>query len=678
MLSSIDYPQALNEQQLNAVTSTRGPHLVIAGAGSGKTRVLVYRTAYLVDQGVDPHQILLLTFTRRAANEMLERASAILDDRCRNVSGGTFHSFANTILRQYAQRIDLPRNFTILDEADAASVIQRIREEKGLNKLDKRFPRKDTISAIISKSVNKGTDVADIICDEYPQFLQWSEMVQQIKNDYMIRKREMDALDFDDLLIVLRNLLDTKEDVRRQLSRRYAYIMVDEYQDTNKVQAEIVRLLACEHDNVMVVGDDSQSIYSFRGAHFRNILDFPQSFPGTRVVKLEENYRSSQPILDLTNEVILCARDKFEKRLFTRKEGDQRPVYRDTLDENAQSNYIINRIQELRQEGIALGEIAVLFRSGWHSNDLEVKLSSWGIPFVKYGGHKFLESAHVKDAVSYLRILQNPSDQVSWMRVLTLMRGIGSKTALRIARDAAEKKLSSVNPGDFKNVSVRRLFEFVAAADPQAQSPAEVLDLALQFYYPFLMDRYDDYDKRANDLESLQRIVERYTSLEQFLADLTLEPPEKSVIEARRHNRQNKNSLVLSTIHSAKGLEWDTVFVIHVCEGFLPSYRSFEDQDAMEEERRLFYVATTRAKRRLYLLRPQAVSSRAAGASNSSPYTRVSRFLGEGRILDLLVDIEHRHVQARGFGQGHARQDRAGRMMLADYFDRTESAWDNW
>lgn len=681
MLSSIDFKNSLNQQQYEAVTSIQGPHLVIAGAGSGKTRVLVYRTAYLVDQGVEPHHILLLTFTRRAATEMLERAAAILDDRCRQVSGGTFHSFANMILRQYADRIGLSRNFTILDEADATSIVSRIRADKGLNKAEKKFPKKNTVFAIISKSINKCTDVGDIVFGEYPQFGEWVEAIEDIKKEYAAAKRQMGVLDFDDLLIALRNLLQTKEDVRQVLSRRYKYIMVDEYQDTNKIQAQIVRLLAVDHDNVMVVGDDAQSIYAFRGAVFKNIIDFPNVFPRTQVITLEENYRSSQPILDLTNEVILSARDKFDKTLFTRQEGDRRPVYRDVYNENAQSKYIVQKIQALQQEGESLGSIAVLFRSGWHSNDLEVELSSWGIPFMKYGGNKFAEAAHIKDVMSYLRLIVNPADQTSWIRVLTLMRGVGQKTAAGIADEAAKAKSFTCDPKRFKNANIERLFVFLNAADPQAQSPTEILDLALQFYYPFMVDQYDDHDKRSNDLESLQKIVERYPSLEQFLADMTLDPPEKSVIDAQRYSRRSNDGLVLSTIHSAKGLEWDTVFLIHLCEGQLPSYRSFEDQDAIEEERRLFYVATTRAKKNLFLLRPQMISQRASYGDGGGPYTRVSRFLGEGRILDLLVDIEHRQREqqyAQYSPWGKSQQSLGNKEWLSDYFDRTDEAWDNW
>ncbi len=678
MLSSVDYTNALNDQQLEAVMSTEGPHLVIAGAGSGKTRVLVYRTAYLVDQGIDPHHILLLTFTRRAANEMLERAAAILDERCRNVSGGTFHSFANFILHQYARQIGLPQNFTIFDESDMLSAINRIRSDKGLNKLEKKFPRKDTISSIISKSINKCADVEAVVYEEYPQFIEWTDVIKEIEQDYQRLKKGMGVLDFDDLLVMLRNVLETQGDIRKSLSQRYRYIMVDEYQDTNKIQAQIIRLLASDHDNVMVVGDDSQSIYSFRGALFKNIIDFPNVFPKAKVITLEENYRSSQPILDLTNEVVLCAREKFDKTLYTRQEGDKRPVYRDMMNDNAQSKYIVQKIQEAQREGVALNEIAVLFRSGWHSNDLEVELSSWGIPFVKYGGHKFVESAHVKDVMSYLRVVQNPRDQVSWVRVLSLLKGIGPKTALTIAKDAAEKNGFNIPELKGKNSGqVARLMEFFRSFDLNVQSPTELLDTALEFYAPFFTAEYDDHDKRANDLESLQKIAGRYDSLERFLADLTLDPPEKSLVEAERYGR-GKKSLVLSTIHSAKGLEWDTVFVIHLCEGYLPSYQSLDSQEAIEEERRLFYVATTRAKRSLFLLRPQMLSQKIMAASSGSPYTRVSRFLGEGRILDLLVDIEHRYGSIGEDHLGSSHKMKVGREQLSDYFDRTDAAWDNW
>ncbi|MEW5894388.1 MAG: ATP-dependent helicase [Candidatus Omnitrophota bacterium] len=676
MSMPIHYEKSLNKQQLQAVYSLKGPHLVLAGAGSGKTRVLVYRTAYLVDQGVEPRHILLLTFTRRAANEMLSRATNILDDRCLNVSGGTFHSFANSILRQYGGHIGLPGNFTILDESDAESIINRLRAGHKLNKIEKKFPKKNTVYAIISKSVNKCTDIATVVYDEFPQFIEWIDVIEQIGREYADAKRNSNTMDFDDLLLMLRDLLQRKEEIRQILSDRYQFIMVDEYQDTNKIQADVVRLLASTHDNVMVVGDDSQSIYSFRGAHFKNIIDFPRTFSGTKIIKLEENYRSSQPILDLTNEVILFAKEKFDKRLFTRQKGSQRPVYRDVLNENAQSKYIVQKIGELRGEGISLKDIAVLFRSGWHSNDLEIELSSWGIPFVKFGGYKFVESAHVKDVLSYLRLLQNHVDATSWIRILTLIPGIGEKTAVMIADDIS--KSGGINiQGKYlkKNPAMGQLAELLKSLDPETQSLTEILDKVLQFYYPLLMLQYDDYDKRINDLESLQKIVERYPLLNDFLTDLTLDPPEKSMMNAASRKHE---TLTLSTIHSAKGLEWEAVFLIHLCDGQMPSYKAMDNQDALEEERRLFYVAATRAKRHLFFLRPQMLQGRALASSNQiNPYTRVSRFLGEGRILESLVDIEHRYGSGSSLSLLKKGDGGASRDDFSDYFDRTNDAWDN-
>ncbi len=661
MPTLIDYKKELNQAQYEAVTSTEGPHLVIAGAGSGKTRVLVYRTAYLVEQGVDPRSILLLTFTRRAASQMLERASHILDERCQNVSGGTFHSFANLTLRRFADRIGLSRGFSILDEQDAESLVGILRKKRGFDKLDKRFPKKTTLYSAISKSINKCMDVEEVFYDEYPQLCQWAEQAAVLKNDYALAKRDMGVLDYDDLLIFLRDLLQQNQDIRGSLSRQYRYIMVDEYQDTNRIQAQIIRLLTDEHANIMVVGDDSQSIYAFRGAQFRNIIDFPNTFPGTKVIMLEENYRSSQPILDLTNEVIQSSREKFDKVLFSRRPGKQRPKYVDVYHENSQSKYITRRIAELRQEGVPLGEIAVLFRSGWHSNDLEIELSSWRIPFVKYGGQKFTEASHVKDVLAYLNIIHNRTHELAWLRVLMMVRGIGPKSAANLTqRVVSSAQLPMDAPSVVKNADLRRLFESLAKIDAAAQKPAEILDAVLNMYHPFFMDQYDDYDKRINDLESLQRIIQRYSSLEAFLSDLTLEPMEKSVLEAQRTQKKG-DVLTLSTIHSAKGLEWHTVFLIHVCEGFLPSYKALNSHDAIEEERRLFYVATTRAKENLYLLRPQRNSSVQMNADVfSSPYTRVSRFIGEGRILTDYVDIEQTSFAPA-----------ATRAWTDDYFDAT-------
>ncbi|MCX5714381.1 MAG: ATP-dependent helicase [Candidatus Omnitrophica bacterium] len=682
-MKKIDYIKELNSAQLEAVQSTEGPHLVIAGAGSGKTRVLVYRVAYLVERGVAPDNILLLTFTRKAAAEMLRRASALLDERCQRVSGGTFHSFANLILRKYAKVLGLSNGFSILDQADAEDTINLIRSQLGFNKLDKRFPRKKTILEVISKSINKAQSLKDVLFDEYPQFIEWEEEVKSIRQEYKKYKQLKSLLDYDDLLVYCKDLLEGHEEIRRVLSRRYKYIMVDEYQDTNKLQAYIVSLLSCEHKNIMVVGDDSQSIYSFRGANFRNIMDFPKIFKGAKIITLEENYRSTQPILDLTNEVLVSATEKFDKVLFTRKKGDGRPVYIDAQDEHAQSRYIADKILELREEGIGLADIAVLFRSGWHSNDLEVELASRNIPFVKYGGQKFVEAAHIKDVISYLRISYNIFDAVSWYRALLLMRGVGPKTAERIIQEIIANK-KGFNLGDeflHKSEDLRRLFEIFRKVDSQHIPPDEMIQIFLGYYQPLLKEKYDDFNKRLNDLDSLIRIASRYNSLENFLTDMALEPPERSIVEAGIRDKDDSR-LCLSTTHSAKGLEWQTVFLIYAAEGHLPSYLSLEDQEAIEEERRLFYVATTRAKENLFILKPHIDRSpRSYMGEGSSVFTQPSRFLTEGEILNKHVTIETAgelgvidDLEIEDILQEKPRHDKEFLDMMRDYFRGTEDS----
>jgi DNA helicase-2/ATP-dependent DNA helicase PcrA len=638
MNKKIDYKNELNKAQLEAVESISGPFLVIAGAGSGKTRVLVHRVAYLVEQGIRPDQILLLTFTRRAAEEMLRRASLLLDERCKKISGGTFHSFANMILRKYAKLLELSSNFTILDQSDAEDAVNLVRSQLGYHKSEKRFPRKHAILEIISKSVNKSEDIPDVIYDEYPQFMEFSEEIKKIRQEYDKYKRQKSLLDYDDLLVFLKNLLAKHEDARASISARYKYIMVDEYQDTNKLQAHIACLLAADHANIMVVGDDAQSIYSFRGANFKNIIDFPKIFKGTKIITLEENYRSTQPILNLTNAVIAQAKEKFEKHLYTRKSQGNVPIFLDCPDENSQSRYVADKILELREEGVALKDMAVLFRSGWHSNDLEVELASHNIPFTKYGGQKFVEASHIKDLLSYLRIAYNAQDQVSWLRALLLIPKIGPKTATKII----ESLVGNVDTKELlnKNPELSRLFELLKNVDCQRDEPARIIERFLVYYQPLLKNKYDDFNKRLSDLDSLLRIAERYKTTEQFLVDMALEPPERSLIEAGRRDKDD-TTLTLSTIHSAKGLEWHTVFLIYVAEGHLPSHLSLETDDEIEEERRLFYVAATRAKVNLFLLKPHIDRSpRSFMDGGGSVFTQVSRFLEQGGLLNKFVDVQ--------------------------------------
>jgi len=515
MQHKIDYKKELNPAQLKAVQSTQGPYLVIAGAGSGKTRTLVYRVAYLVEKGVKPDSILLLTFTRKAAEQMLRRASHLLDVRCEKVSGGTFHSFANMVLRKYAELIGFPNNFTIMDESDAEDAVNIARLKLGLDHLEKHFPRKGALLDVISKSVNKSKDIGEVLGLEYPQFAEWESAIKKIKEGYAKYKREKSLMDYDDLLVFLKKLLCDNKDICLKLSDQYQYIMVDEYQDTNKLQADIVRLLASRHGNVMVVGDDAQSIYSFRGANFMNIIDFPKIYKGAEVIMLEENYRSTQQILDLTNEVIKNAAEKFEKSLFTKKREGKSPVFVEARDENVQSKYIIQKVLELADDGIMLKDIAVLFRAGWHSNDLEIELANHNIPFLKYGGQRFVEAAHIKDVLSYLRIAHNPDDQVSWNRALLLMRGIGQKTAGRITEQIIENKKGLSIDGDIlkKSGDLRGLIDILRRINADKALPGELVKELLEYYGPILKTKYDDFHKRAPDLNSLERIAGRYKSL---------------------------------------------------------------------------------------------------------------------------------------------------------------------
>ena len=544
------------------------------------------------------------------------------------------------ILRRYGRHINLPANFTILDGSDAENAVNLVRADLGFGKIDRRFPKKKALLNIISKSVNKAEDITQVTDAEYPHFLEYSAEINKIKDNYIKYKQKNALLDYDDLLIYLKNLLSENNGMREKLSARFRYIMVDEYQDTNKLQAEIIYLLLCEHDNIMVVGDDSQSIYSFRGANFRNIIDFPRVLKNTRIITLEENYRSVQPILDLTNKVIAHSSEKFEKNLFTKKKRGNLPVYIDAEDENSQSGYIVQKLLELTAKGVSLSEIAVLFRAGWHSNDLEIELTRQNIPFLKYGGQRFVEAAHVKDLISHMRIAQNRFDEISWRRALLLIRGVGQKTAKRIVQGVISGK-GDIPLADniLKKVpEINRLNSLLKSIDKRLHSPVQIVQAVSKYYEPLLKENYDDFHKRAIDLDSLARIAARYTSLEEFLVDMALEPPEKSIVDASGR-QSRKDSLVLSTVHSAKGLEWHSVFVIYVADGHIPAYQAFGNDDSIEEERRLFYVAMTRAKENLYLLRPvMDRSARSYAIGSGSVFTRVSRFLEEGNILEDYID----------------------------------------
>jgi len=560
------------------------------------------------------------------------------DNRCAKVAGGTFHSFANGILRQYGRKIGLSPAFTIMDRPDSEDVIQLLRAEMGLNTKERRFPRKHTVAEIYSMALNKQWTIPDLIERDYPHLYDSLEELLQLYERYVEYKSGKTLLDYDDLLIKLKELLSDHEDMCRRLSDTYRFIMVDEYQDTNQLQARIIRLLAATHDNVMVVGDDAQSIYSFRGANFRNIMDFPKEFPGTRMIALEENYRSTQPILSFTNEIILRAEERYEKNLFTHKADGDTPLLVQAESEQNQSRFVCQKVLELREEGVPLWDIAVLFRSSFHSFDLEIELARHNIPFIKRGGFRFMESAHIKDLLAYLRILSNPQDTISWSRVLMLLEGVGTQLSQRVIHWLLEgtnptERLRSFETRGKVAHGLRTLAQVLEACS-EGYRPAEKAQYLMQYYLPILKRKYpDDYPKRLKDMEHFQGMTERYRSLERLLSDMALEPPTDSV-EGVLAVDPDEGPLVLSTIHSAKGLEWHSVFIIWVLEGRFPSYYNIDTQEELEEERRLLYVASTRAKENLFITYPIKIFDRGLRTILSRP----SQFI-EGISEELLEPV---------------------------------------
>jgi DNA helicase-2/ATP-dependent DNA helicase PcrA len=630
----VDYEKELNEAQLRAVTTTEGPLLIVAGAGTGKTRTLVYRVARLVEIGAKPESVLLLTFTRRAAASMLTRAAALADARCQRVSGGTFHSLGHSVLRKFADQAGVQKNFTVLDQSDTEDLIDLLRRQIRLTKAQ-HFPRKRTIAAIFSMMVNKVQSLKQVLNQQYPQFVDERSNLDTLFKTFEAFKRSRHMLTYDDLLVRLREALENSAELREQLSDQYRYIMVDEYQDTNKLQAQIVKLMTAQHDNVAVVGDEFQSIYSFRGASHRNMLEFPKLFPSAQIIKLEENFRSTQPILDVANAIIADVKESYKKRLYSRIEGGEPPVVVSARDENEQSRFVAQRIAELREQGIPLSEIAVLFRSSSHSFDLEIELGRTGIPFRKFGGIRFAESAHIKDALAFLRVIVKPSDTLSWFRALKLIDHIGDATVYQILEhlgvEHREFRSARSKTGLFK-----KLLRFPARAAYKAQllrlarvlvtmlegkTPGEQLSAVLRFYKPLLKNKYDDVQRRGRDLEHLQTIAKRYKTPAKLLDDIALDPT-----EAVQENtpRRSGGFVTLSTVHSAKGLEWDNLFVIWMTDGWFPSSRFQDEFDDFDEERRLLYVATTRAKKELHFVYP-AVDVYRGPETEGTP--TLSRFL---------------------------------------------------
>ena len=618
--------EKLNPAQREAVESIEGPVLVIAGAGSGKTRTLTTRLAYLVSQGIPAERILLLTFTRKAAREMITRAEALVGNSCGKVQGGTFHSLCHYMLRQYGYLLGFSPNFTVLDRGDSEDLLNLLKNSLGFPGAKKHAPKKETLASILSKIKNQGKTLEEIITTEYPNFVDLIPQIERLFKEYELYKREHQLMDYDDLLINWLTILKDYPQVREEVGRRYNYIMVDEYQDTNLLQGEIVVYMASSHRNVMAVGDDSQSIYGFRGANYRNIFDFPKHFPEARIIKLEQNYRSTQPILDLANAVIERSKIKYTKVLFTEKKEGPKPILFRAKDDHAGSEFVADEVLRLtNEEGVPLSQIAVLMRAAFHSYDLELELTKRGIPFVKYGGLKLLESAHIKDVVSILRILANPYDFLSWNRVLLLLEGVGPRSAERIVNLLKTSDLESAIfniKRQFSQPELQKILHLFQELMGTRLPPLETLSQVLSFYEPiFERAYYEDAHRRERDLESLIALSEKYETLEEFLTDLVLEPIYSSEVEGER----KEEILTLSTIHSAKGLEWHAVFVLSVIEGRFPSSYSLLNSEELEEERRLFYVAVTRAKGRLYLIAPLTVYVPGEGRT----FAKLSRFLQE-------------------------------------------------
>ena len=617
----------LNPAQLEAVTAPDGPVLVIAGAGSGKTRTIVHRLAWLAEQGVPASDMLLLTFTRKASREMLLRATDLLGYSIGGVHGGTFHSFAFSVLRQYRPAwAEGP--VTVMDSADSASAIQQCKERLKVGKGDRSFPKTQTIIGLLSKARNKEISIGDVLQRDAQHLLPHADALESIGEAYRGYRRQHGLLDYDDLLFELEDLLKGdpeagREGLAERFRERYRYIMVDEYQDTNRVQARLVRLLAGEAGNVMAVGDDAPSIYAFRGADVRNILDFPKLFPGTRVIRLEENYRSTQPVLDVANAVLAPASEGFRKNLFTTKENTPKtPRVRlvRPMSDLTQANVVAARVEELLDRYQAK-EIAVLFRAGYQSYHLEVALSKRGIKFRKYGGLRYAEAVHVKDVVAFVRLAINPLDMPSFERVAGLSKGVGTKTAEKIYHVAAQGDFDALRKACTKYPDLWSDMLLLDKLREHNLTPAALIEMVIEHYTPRLQAIFpDDWPRRQQGLSELAHIASAYTDLEQFVADLSLETPEDDADEFDEAGR-----VVLSTIHSSKGLEWDAVILLDLVEDRFPSRHALVRPEDFEEERRLMYVACTRAREDLELFVPATLYSGQNGGNEPatpSPFVR--------------------------------------------------------
>jgi len=635
----IDYAAELNEQQLAAVTAQPGPQLIIAGAGSGKTRTLTYRVAYLLENGIDPRNILLLTFTNKAARQMLDRVANLLPIDASGIWGGTFHSVGNRMLRRHGSALGYNSGFTIMDREDQKDLINTVVASAGIDPKEIRFPKGDVLAEIFSFVVNTETPLEELLAEKFPYFLPLLEKITDVQARYEKKKKATNSVDFDDLLEKTLSMLQKHEGIASFYRRQFQFILVDEYQDTNKIQADLIDLLAREQRNVMVVGDDAQSIYSWRGANFQNILEFPKRYPDAKVFKIEMNYRSVPEILEVANAAIAANVDQFKKNLQpTRESAAVKPAVVALNDGNEQAQFIAQRILELRDEDVDLNEIAVLYRAHYHALELQLELSRRGIPYQITSGIRFFEQAHVKDVISFIRFVANPRDEVAFKRMVKLLPGIGNRSAENLW-NAWDKSLNE--RGEITSWSERLLAMSVSAKskkhwtqlahtldeiapDGQPNPPSEMITSVVEAIYDdYAKVNFTNYELRREDLNQLAAFARQFKDLNEFLSQLALISNVDA--EAAPNQTGDKEAVNLSTVHQAKGLEFHTVFVIWLTDGMFPSSRSMDQRKDLEEERRLFYVAITRAKDELYLTYPHMRLTGGYG----DVFQRPSRFLKE-------------------------------------------------
>lgn len=658
----IDYARELNEQQHAAVTAEPGPALVLAGAGAGKTRTLTYRVAYLLEQGIPAENILLLTFTNKAAREMMSRVTELIGRELPDLWGGTFHSIGNRILRRHAELLGFRPGFTIVDREDAKDLISACIGDSDIDPKATRFPKPDVLCDILSLALNTSRSVAAVLEAQFQYFAQLTEPITDIGRRYVERKRTGNVMDFDDLLALWLRLLRDHPDVLERYQRRFQFILVDEYQDTNQLQSDLIDLLAARNHNIMAVGDDSQSIYSWRGANFQNILRFPERHLGARVFRIETNYRSTPEILNVANAAIAANLHQHEKRLVPHRATGVKPALVACGDAHEQAAFVAQRALELRGEGVPLEQMVVLYRSHFHAMELQMELTSRNIPFSISSGIRFFEQAHIKDIASFIRLVFNRRDEMAFKRLVLMMPGIGAKSAAKLwsafaaalppdadpppgeQPSAGRRKRTTSAPPIGSGPFVATALQSIAGSVPKKATtawaqfattvaqledgdtrndPALMIELALDAVYEdYLQAKYTNYQSRREDLEQLSAFARQFVGVEEFLSQLALLTNVEA--DAQQAGQRDEERLKLSTVHQAKGLEFKVVFVIMLCDGMFPSNRSAETEEGVEEERRLFYVAITRAKDELYLVWPMI---RLAGGGDMMQ--KPSRFLGE-------------------------------------------------